>query len=94
MEDGKLLTGKILQEKWQMMAEELKIPKSEWLECGEGWLTAFKKRTNLKETILHGKAASAPRPTVEAERQRIQELLAGYSLDDIYNADETGKFYA
>ena len=41
-----------------------------------------------------GETASAPMTTVEAERQRIQELLAGYSLDDIYNADETGLSYA
>ena len=58
------------------------------------WLAILKKRTNLKEVVLHGEAASAAADTVEAERKRMQQLLAGYPLEDIYNADETGLFYA
>ena len=76
------------------MADELKVPKDEWLECGTGWLAKFKKRTNLKEVVLHGEAASATAGTVEAESKRIQQLLEGYPLEDIHNADETGLFYA
>ena len=42
---------------------------------------------------LHGEAASADMRAVTAGRAQLQEELAAYSLNDIYNMDETGLFY-
>ena len=42
---------------------------------GEGWLTNFKERNNLKNYKWHGKAGSANSATVENKRSHIQQLI-------------------
>ena len=58
-----------------------------------GWLVNFKRRKNISSIKLHGEAASADMASVAAGREQLQEDLKAYSLDDIYNMDETGLFY-
>ena len=78
-----------------MVGTSAGIPKDERLKLSNGWLGCFKVRNGLKEMRRHGEAASASANTVNAERERIQELIKkhGYQLRDIYNMDETGLFY-
>lgn len=42
---------------------------------------------------MHGEAASVDEDTVTIGRNKLHEVLAGYSDDEIYNMDETGFFY-
>ncbi len=91
MEDGLLLTGEVLCQKWKAFADLRGVPEDERLGLSEGWLTRFKKRN--KNFKPHGEAGSADLAEVEAERERIKAILAKYELRDIYNMDETGLFY-
>jgi len=59
----------------------------------DGWLAGFKSRFGLKSYRLHGEAASAPLEDLNANRQKLQAILASYALEDIFNADETGLFF-
>ena len=96
LEDGLVLTGEVLRQKWTHFAELRGVPKDEYLALSEGWLTQFKERMGLKERKRHGEAASSDKQTVENERQRIQAIIkdSQYSLKDIFNMDETGLHYS
>lgn len=95
MDDGILLTGEVLRQKWNRFADLACIPTDDRLKLSNGWLQSFKDRTGLKELRRHGEAASAKLSTVDQERKRVQDLLkeSGYELREIYNMDETGLFY-
>jgi len=92
MNDGILLTGEVLRQKWNRFADLVGIPTDERLHLSNGWLARFKDRNGLKEMKRHGEAASANADTVERKRQRIQKLIkeGKYELRDVFNTDETG----
>ena len=95
-EDGLLLTGKVLRQKWQAFADMVSVPEDECLTLSKGWLTRYKRRVGLKQMKWHGEAGSAPAEVVKKEQQRIQELIqqSGFAPQDVFNMDETGLFYA
>lgn len=90
---GVPLSGDVIRQKWRCFAILFKVPKSEWLQLSEGWLTSFKTRNGLKHKRKHGEAASASPKAVIAERQIVREITDCYHPRDIYNMDETGLFY-
>lgn len=96
MSNNILITGEILRQKWTRFADLVGIPEDNRLSLSDGWLARFKVRNGLKEFTRHGKAASVGAETVEKERERIQELIRTYDVKprDLFNADETGFFYA
>lgn len=51
------------------------------------------KRKNDSCSISTGEAASVPTATVEEWKKRLPDVTAGYDLQDIFNADETGVYY-
>lgn len=54
----------------------------------------FKKRNGINCKKLSGEAASVPEEiVVDWIRDSLPEILHGYSLEDVYNFDETGLFY-
>ena len=87
------ISGDILQQKWMDFANQLGIPEDECLKLSDGWLTSYKAPMGLKEFKQHGNAASVNMTTVEEERKRLKEIIAGYAPHDTYNIDETGFFY-
>ena len=62
------------------------------LVFSNGWLEKFKKRNNIKRYRAHGEAGSVPLESLPKERER-HKLLGQFTLDRIYNIDETGLFY-
>ncbi|KIK73674.1 hypothetical protein PAXRUDRAFT_20606 [Paxillus rubicundulus Ve08.2h10] len=96
MEDGLILPGEVICQKWKQFTDITGMPDDERLNLSEGWLTSFKARNGLKNMKRHGEAASASTDTIQKERAQIQELIQkeGYELQDIFNADETALFYA
>ena len=96
MADNILLTGEVLRQKWKLFADLAGVPDDECLNLSDGWLSRFKEWNGLKGVKRHGKAASAAMDTVEKEQIHVQDLLRklGYKSCDIFNADETGLFYA
>jgi cupin superfamily acireductone dioxygenase involved in methionine salvage len=72
------------------------VPEDECLALSDGWLTQYKHQMGLKQMKQHGKAGSVQPEVVEQEQHQIQELIqqSGFALQDIFNMDETGLFYA
>lgn len=60
----------------------------------DGWLAASKHRHGIKEYKSHGESGSVDVQQGELEMEKIQKILANYDLDDIYNMDETGYYFA
>ncbi len=95
MADKILLTGEVLQQKWNIFANLAGVPEDDRLKLSNGWLAQFKDRNGLREWKRHGEAALANNEIVEQKQTQIQNLIkeGQYQLCDIYNMDETGLFY-
>lgn len=63
----------------------------------ESWITSFVKRSGLKSVVVHGQAGSVDRKAIEKDTKLIckscEKNLKSFSLDRIYNMDETGLFF-
>ena len=57
-----------------------------------GWLYKFKKRNNIHKYHMHGESESIPLASLPEERAKLQLILGRYTLDRIYNIDETVSF--
>ena len=86
------LSDQILQEKGLEFAESFNIEDDD-IRCSNGWVYKFKKRIGIHKITLHGEANSASLTDIAEERLSLQQVLAEYDLENIYNADETGLFY-
>ncbi|CAG8667797.1 9579_t:CDS:2, partial [Paraglomus brasilianum] len=89
---GLPLSDQILQEKGLEFAKNFNI-EDDNLRCSNGWVYKFKKRIGIHKITLHGEANSAPIADLADERFKLQQILANYDPENIYNADETGLFY-
>ncbi|PFX20594.1 Tigger transposable element-derived protein 6 [Stylophora pistillata] len=61
--------------------------------ASNGWLESFKARHNIRCAVLSGEAADVDPTVVDDWEKRLETILEGYELEDIYNADETGVFF-
>ncbi|UYV66112.1 GLG1 [Cordylochernes scorpioides] len=85
------INDNILKEKAILLA--LKMGQDNF-EASNGWLERFKARRNIAFKRLHGEAGSVEANSVATWKGGIiPSLLAKYSPQDIFNADETGLFY-
>jgi len=85
------LDGPILQQKAKFFAEALGFKE---FSASNGWFDGWKRRFDVKFQKLHGEAASASAIDKETWlEEKWPVIRAGYSPDDIYNADETGLFF-
>jgi len=85
------LDGPLIQAKARFFAEALGIAN---FSASNGWFDKWKRRFDIHFQKLHGEAASAP--TRDKENwldDKWPVIRAGYSPEDIYNADETGLFF-
>ena len=62
-------------------------------KASNGWLEKFKNRHGIVFRALCGESASVDSTTVEEWKNRLPTLLHSYSMDNVYNADETGLFF-
>jgi hypothetical protein len=90
--DGVILTDLLIKEKAKIFAEAFNIQEKD-LSFSNGWLYKFKKHNNIRKYRIHGESGSVPLASLPEERARLQEILGRYSLDCIYNIDETVSFY-
>jgi Tc5 transposase DNA-binding domain len=82
----------MIKEKAFFFAQEFNI-RCEDISFSNGWIEKFKRRNNIRSYRLHGEANSAPLETLAEERKKLQTILQDYTLDNIFNADETGLFF-
>lgn len=67
-EDGLLLTGDLICQKWRQFADMRCIPQDAQLTLSEGWLSKYKLWVGLKGVKCHGEAASTCPEAVEKEQ--------------------------
>lgn len=85
------ISGPTVQQKAKDLAELLH---HENFTASDGWLHRFRNRFGISAKAICGESASVPIETVNLWRTgEIRKLIAAYSEDDIFNADETGMFY-
>ena len=59
----------------------------------DGWLDKWKATYAIKEPHILGEARYVSAETVTSWVERLQELTEGYSLENIWNMDESGYFF-
>ncbi|GBB89516.1 hypothetical protein RclHR1_16200002 [Rhizophagus clarus] len=59
----------------------------------DGWLAGFKKCHNLEYYISHREAASASLKDLDDMHKELQNILAEYSPNNIFNINETGLYW-
>ena len=85
-----IITGPMLMKKSLKFAEQLGSD----FRPNTGWLGRLKKRNNIKFKRAHGEKNSADLTSAEKWlEERLPDIMATYSEEQIYNADETGLFY-
>lgn len=84
------IDGSHLKEKALHIAARLGIDD---FRASNGWIDRFKKRHNLVYKTVSGESASVDPVTVNSWKEQIHEVIQGYELKDIFNADETGLFF-
>ena len=57
-----------------------------------GWLEKRKKRY-IRQFTVSGESGDVQGATVDSWKERLPEIVQGYSKDDIWNMDETGVFW-
>jgi hypothetical protein len=87
------LTTAIIQEKARQF--HLNISGTEDFKASRGWFDRFQKRYSLQNVKLSGEAASADKEGATQFIPIIEEVIrkGNYSLDQVFNADETGLFW-
>lgn len=84
------VNGPILKEKALHVASSIGFHE---FKASDGWLNKFKKRHSLSLKTLVGEAANVDMETVANWKGRLKNVIEGYAMEDIWNADETGLFF-
>ena len=58
------------------IAEHLEVPN---FKASNGWLDRWKRRYNVKKMKINGEAGDVSGETVDSWKERLPELLQGYS---------------
>ena len=62
-------------------------------EASNGWLEKFQNRYDISSKCITGESESAPLDQVEIGRKNLQEIIATFDIENVYNADEMGLFF-
>ena len=85
------ISGPIIMAKADQLAEKMGYQD---FECNSGWVDRFKNRHGYHFRAIIGESKSVDPDKVDQwKKTTLPTLLADYSADDIYNADETGLFW-
>ena len=82
--------GPQLCEKAKQIADQLSIQE---FKASNGWLEKWKARYNIKQMRISGESGDVSGQTIESWKERLPEILRGYSARNIWNIDETGCFW-
>jgi hypothetical protein len=84
------LTGAILQEKAKKIAGSMGLSD---FKASNGWLEKFRLRNNIHSCVLSGESADVDTAAVSSFKSRVPFIIADYSPENIFNADETALFF-
>lgn len=82
--------GPQLCEKARQIADQLDVDN---FKASNGWLDRWKKRYDIHKMKINGESGDVSGDTIVSWKERIPELLSGYSAENILNLDETGCFW-
>jgi hypothetical protein len=85
------VSGGMIQEQAKRFAGKLKVPKE--FKFSVGWLAGFKKRNRIKARNVSGESESADLLVVVEGREAIKNATQLFSMEDVYNFNETGLFF-
>ena len=74
-----------LCEKAKQIADQLDISH---FKASNGWLARWKTRHNVKQVRVCGESGEVRGETVASWKERLPELLQGYTSNNLYNLDE------
>ena len=81
--------GPQLCEKARQIVEQLGV---DHFKGSNGWLDRWKKRCDVHKIKVNGESGDVSGETIASWKERIPELLRGYSAENILNLDETECF--
>ncbi|KRX12285.1 Tigger transposable element-derived protein 6, partial [Trichinella nelsoni] len=84
------ITGQLLQTKAIDIARRMGIND---FHASNGWLESFTRRHNIKFRTISGEAAAVEQIVIHTWKSEVMNVIAGYSLKDVFNADETGLYF-
>lgn len=84
------LSGPIIQAKAKALSQH--FPGEKDFVASDGWLSKWKKRYGIRKLHIEGEKLSADYEAAILFCDQLQDVLekGGYSLDQLYNCDETG----
>ena len=85
--------GAMLKKEAMAIKEQLKSSDFDDFRASDGWLDRWKTTYFVKERRIVGEAGDVSTETVTSWMERINELIEGYYLENIWNMDESGCFF-
>ena len=61
--------------------------------ASNGWLESWKKRHNIKQVVVSGESGDVSGTTISSWKERLPEVIAGYTPRDVWNIDKIGCFW-
>jgi len=86
-----VLTDLLIKKKAKIFAEAFNIQEKD-LTFSNGWLHKFKRHNNISRYCIYEESESMSLASLSEERTKLQLILGQYTLDRIYNIDETVSF--
>ena len=90
------ITGPVLREKAQLFHQQLQCDKpSSSFQASTGWQWRFCQRHGIRQLTLQGEKLSCDSDAPAPFREKLLKLIEdeGFTLQQIYNSDETGLYY-
>ena len=82
--------GPLLKEEAVEIKNQLQNSDLDGFVASDGWLEKWKATYAIKEKRIVDQGGDVPEETVSSWIERLQELTEGYSMENIWNMDESG----